>query len=658
MAEVDMTADSPKYRMSISLGALKHLGIGLYSNTPAVISEAVANAWDADATCVDISFEGDDSITITDNGHGMNIDDANNKYLHVGYERRKKGGTGAVTRKGRQVMGRKGIGKLSLFSLARMIEVHSIKDGELHGFRMNVDKIEDRIKSSGGEYFPDPIDPDTNLKRGTKIILSDLKRKYKPRSLRKRLARRFSIIGDDFKVRLNGEEITTKDRMYGNKIQYVWTLGETLKSIGSGGYKKFDVKDKFGSVDGHGSIRGWIGTVYKPSMLDEDDSENSNRISILVRGKLAQEDVLDEFEEGRIYAKYVIGEIHADFLDQDDKEDIATTSRQKIIEDDERYAALKTKIRECLKHIQARWTDLRNVEGEEVAMKIPAIKEWFEKLEGDRKKTAKKLFGQIHRLPLYDDGPATRNQLMISCILAFESLKLRKMLDRIDALDIKNISSFRDIFLQLEDLEASSHYQTTKNRMRVIDTLAKLNDDNDLEGTIQKHIFNNLWLIDPSWSAVPATEHIERGIKKAFELVDSKIPKDSEGYRLDIKYRNVGNRHVVVELKRPKAYLTIGDIMTQVDKYRSAISGVLEKTGEPVEFVCILGRNIKDWDKRGKDLESSLNAVGIRVLLYKEMIQKAQEAYREYYQESKHASEIYQLITKIEPDDVERISPS
>ena len=207
-------------------------------------------------------------------------------------------------------------------------------------------------------------------------------------------------------------------------------------------------------------------------------------------------------------------------------------------------------------------------------------------------------------------------------------------------------------------IEASSHYQTTKNRMRVIDTLAKLNDDNDLEGTIQKHIFNNLWLIDPSWSAVPATEYIESGIKKAFELVDSKIPKNSEGYRLDIKYRNVGSRHVVVELKRPKAYLGLGDIITQVEKYRSAISGILEATGEPVEFVCILGRNLKDWDKRSKDMESSLNALGIRVLLYKEMIQKAQEAYREYYQESKHASEIYKLITKIEPDDVERISPS
>lgn len=35
--------------MRISISALEHLGMNLYSNTPAVVSEVVANAWDADA---------------------------------------------------------------------------------------------------------------------------------------------------------------------------------------------------------------------------------------------------------------------------------------------------------------------------------------------------------------------------------------------------------------------------------------------------------------------------------------------------------------------------------------------------------------------------------------------------------------------------------
>ena len=40
--------------MSIDFNVLNHLGINLYTNIPAVLSEVVANSYDADATNVDI----------------------------------------------------------------------------------------------------------------------------------------------------------------------------------------------------------------------------------------------------------------------------------------------------------------------------------------------------------------------------------------------------------------------------------------------------------------------------------------------------------------------------------------------------------------------------------------------------------------------------
>ena len=43
-----------KFTMSLSLNVLNHLGINLYSNVPAVLSEIVANSWDADAENVTI----------------------------------------------------------------------------------------------------------------------------------------------------------------------------------------------------------------------------------------------------------------------------------------------------------------------------------------------------------------------------------------------------------------------------------------------------------------------------------------------------------------------------------------------------------------------------------------------------------------------------
>ena len=133
-------SESRPFKMTISLDVLRHLGIGLYSNIPAVLSELVANAWDADATEVDIVLDAETpSIEIRDNGHGMSQDDINDKFLTVGYRRRV---TCAQTPEGRDAMGRKGIGKLAAFSIADTIEVHTADGIAASGFRMNTDAIE------------------------------------------------------------------------------------------------------------------------------------------------------------------------------------------------------------------------------------------------------------------------------------------------------------------------------------------------------------------------------------------------------------------------------------------------------------------------------------------------------------------------------------
>src|SRR5690242_4105987 len=113
--EASVSTSSP-FVMKLSLSVLDDLGVNLYSNTAAVLSEAVANAWDADAEEVNITLE-EDNIEIVDTGSGMGtVDDINRRYLTVGYKRREDGRTS--TPKGRHVMGRKGIGKLSLFAIA------------------------------------------------------------------------------------------------------------------------------------------------------------------------------------------------------------------------------------------------------------------------------------------------------------------------------------------------------------------------------------------------------------------------------------------------------------------------------------------------------------------------------------------------------------
>src|SRR5258705_1863821 len=110
-----------RYKLTIDLATLNHLGIGLYSNIPAVLSEVVANAWDADASAVDIDINPTAGvIVVKDDGWGMTEAEINARFLKVGY--RKRADKTAKIPKGRLPMGRKGIGKLALFSIANSIE--------------------------------------------------------------------------------------------------------------------------------------------------------------------------------------------------------------------------------------------------------------------------------------------------------------------------------------------------------------------------------------------------------------------------------------------------------------------------------------------------------------------------------------------------------
>ena len=340
-----MVSDSPKYKMTLSLNILRHLGIGLYSNVPAVLSEVVANAWDADAENVSIVFSSDgDRITIKDDGHGMSVRDANKRYLNVGYERRKADQGSKTQRFQRDVMGRKGIGKLSLFSIAKTVEVHTVKGNERHGFRMEIEAIEETIRQEeeGTEvdYTPTPIAAkDVKVDQGTLIVLTDLKRQlsHTARWLRRRLARRFSIIGakHNFEVTINGEPISLEDREYHDKLQYIWTYGVRGIEVRDSSNNLRHRVERSGQIhvnDTAYSIDGWIGTATEAGQLkDRDTNESINGIIVIVRGKLAQEDILDEFGEGGLYSKYVLGEIHADFLDQDEEDDIATTEVDPIV---------------------------------------------------------------------------------------------------------------------------------------------------------------------------------------------------------------------------------------------------------------------------------------------------------------------------------------
>lgn len=661
-----MVTSEHKYSMTMDMNILNHLGLNLYSNTSAVVSEVVANSWDADASCVEIFLE-PDQIIIKDNGCGMNLIDINEKYLCVGHQKRIDRAVTPVFK--RPVMGRKGIGKLSLFSIANDITILTQKEGEKNALRMTSEALIFRVKRNE-DYHPEELSTDLIdfEGNGTKIILKDLKKSRTTaltNHLKKRIARRFSIISaaDSFDVKVNNESITIEDREYLSKAQFLWYYlrpenGDTpaqtadyyLSQCRQAVLEKSHDRPGTISINGQNvNVYGWIATASEPGHLKDGD-ETINRIVIMVRGKMAKEDVLPKIESTALYTKYIFGEIHADFLDDDNLDDITTSSRQDFFDDDERYQALISFIRSEMSTIRSDWEDLRGNIGTEEACKYTVVKTWYDGLLGDDKRAAKKLFGKINQLTVSSSDKKT---LFKHGILAFETLKLKNELSALDKIEPNSIDAFLHIAGKLDDIEATYYYQIVKQRLAVIKRMQEVVTEGALEKVIQDHLANNMWLLDPSWDRGTELPIVERAIKTQFETINAGLTQEEQDARLDIRYKKAAKRHVIVELKRGDRVLKSQELFIQVMKYHNAMVKILEQFNikdESFEIIVLIGKKLDGINFNQTIYDSTIAAMqqyNARILMYDELLRNAEALYSDYLDKHREAEHLLEVLDEL-----------
>ena len=647
-----------RLKMKINLNVLEHLGMNLYSTVPAVLSEIVANAWDADASQVSVRLD-TDTISIEDDGVGMTRDEVVDRFLNVGFQRRSA--MSASTPKGRRPMGRKGIGKLSSFSIAEVVSVYTIRGGKQTAFRMNAEKIRKQMqKNDQRPYRPQELPEAQNLSRGTRIVLTQLKRRIRPQSaqwLRQRIARRFSVIGPQygFKVVVDGTAVQPKDRGYYEHVEYCWTYGDQQDTRArltdlAKGQPSDRTAEVAQSVDNQLTVTGWIGTVRRPNFLKAQDGENLNRLALFMRGKVAQEDILGDFGLKEIFADYVVGEIHCDEFDEDDDEDIATSSRQALKYDDSRFESVRKAVHGELRHIASRWTDLRNRDGSKILCKqVPAVDEWLATMQGSTKKRAQKWIG---RLNVLRSGDKTKQELLKASILAFESYRRKEQLDYLEGLSNENLEPILDVFNDIDDLQLSYYGQIVNLRLGVITALEKKLRADQKETVIRDHIYEHLWLLDPSWERVTGSEAKERQVTTFLKEATADLSDQETKARIDIGYRTAQGRHVIIELKRASVTLSVDELTPQIRKYRDSARELIAKSDYPnwpLDIVCLVGKPPREWRREcgREDVEATLRSVNARLMFYDQLLDHSRRAYADYLEKHKKIDKLWKIFEGI-----------
>ncbi len=646
------------YKMTVDLNVLDHLGINLYSNIAAVLTEAVANAWDADAENVEITIDpARNWIRIKDDGIGMSIDDANRKYLCVGYQRRNDNiEYGKMTAKGRPVMGRKGLGKLSLFSIANTIEVQSIKDGNAHGFKMTVDDIHEAAKKQE-PYRPTPIESERiTVSKGTIILLKDIKRQRLGKgvlALRKRLARRFSVIGEahGFRILIDGKTVMAADRGDLPIVQFIWTFGIEQPDLASAPQllEQEFLPNRFDAWDPDWKISGWIGTARLPKQLDSEDTGNLNGIVVFARGRLFHENILDKLNDGRLYTKYITGQIEADFLDTDDAPDIATSDRQRVQEDDPRYTALIAFLKSSFTKVEKRWLEWRKKHEVKKAKETsPALAEWLDSLPKGYRKSAETLIAKLSSLPM--DEEEDRKLMYRHGILAFERMKLSGSTEEFVA-SLENIDKLLSVLADRDALEASLYRDIVKSRLEAIKDFQLIVDEDAKERVLHKYLFDHLWLLDASWERATGSEIMESRLTGEGVLTEDMTEKERLG-RVDIVYRTNAGKHIIVELKKAGRRMKLIELQEQGQTYVDKLIKILLQQGNSspnIEVVFVLGQPVDEEDTNPGRLKSSMAAIspGSRIVHYDTLIKGAQEAYSGYLLKSKQFDRLERIVDRI-----------
>ncbi|MGB3087052.1 MAG: heat-shock protein, partial [Phycisphaerae bacterium] len=295
------------------------------------------------------------------------------------------------------------------------------------------------------------------------------------------------------------------------------------------------------------------------------------------------------------------------------------------------------------------WTDWRNADQSEEALKNPAIEAWFCSLRPRNQTLARSLLGRIAGFPIEDDE--LRRTLYRHGILAFETLAAQ---DNLDAL--KNLKSdtdlarLLDLFKDFDDLEAAHYWHITRTRVGVLRKFEKI-APKAREKVIQKYIFEHLWLLDPSWERASTDARMEQSVTKEWKKVEAGLTVQEKRGRIDIRYRTAAGKHIIIELKKYDRSVTTVELLDQVRKYQAALRKCLDKTypDEPeptIEAICIIGSRPEPVD-RDKENRGMLREIQARYITYDQLIRQTRESYADYLDKSAKLSKIQKLVEKI-----------
>lgn len=550
MATTNSEERISEFRLDIASGMLESLGLNMYTSIGKSLSEFVANAFDADATKVEISIPFEDidiererlraaakgeveagtrekftvlvdplpdhiQISIVDDGHGMLPVEIKNKLLVVSRNRRK--GSARSESGTRFVMGRKGLGKLAGFGTAEKVTIRSKRIGTTFAteFMMDYRQIEGEQQLSKNTFQATYLENQPSEAHGTTITLSALRcdsLKATENTVRDVLAQNFAIQGDDFEIALNGNRVVEPPAEY----EFIYPNEDERDSKGFGS-TVINVNDMFSF-----SIRYQVRFRARDADLPEAKDEHGNTLKrgslptamrgarIYCNNRLAAGPTLLKLHTGmhnfhsQAYMECIV---HADDIDRQTVDHIGT-NRADLKGDSEIVESLRDSVTEIMRVALYEHSKFRNKVAEKLVEDDPSSKMMLSVL-GDLSPEIRTSSRKLLQTLAASQGVNSKLYREVAPLL-LQSMNTGQVLTKLIELehDPKSIPVLAVNLLELARIENADVLKLYRGRRRGIEGLRKLVDqarnnwkkgrrfENELHGLLKE----NPWLIGPEFS--------------------------------------------------------------------------------------------------------------------------------------------------------------
>lgn len=575
----DPTQSDRVLKLTYSGRIIDHLGLQMYQSPVAAVAELVANAWDADAETVEIrlpeALRDGAEIVVEDDGVGMTFAECQDRFLNVGYARRKESSVERSPQKQRRILGRKGIGKFAGFGIAEVVRIETVSatTGEQTIFEMDISKLRtgEYVNPEGEEIDLIHHDgPDENRKHehGTVVRLKRLllSRNPGPSAFAKSMARRFLLYqtASGFRVLVNGASLPEDDNLTPSQFSFPGEYGPDERPSGLEEDGNWGIE----TVGNH-QIK-WRVRFYKEPISDEE----LRGISVFAGVKMVQAPFFFNYSGGlpaQHGLQYMSGQIQADFIDEQQL-DLIAPERQRVNWDHPTTSPVQEWGQQRLKELLALWRKRRGEERQrQLAERLEGFTTRLKQLQPHERRTVTKAISRLAQIETLTDSQF--EELGNATLTAWEQGRLRDLIDEIAEADELTADQLVEILAEAHVLTALNTAEAVKTKLHIVGGLKQRITDRELENAVRDYISEHPWLVSPKWETFTVEKAVKTVVDRA--LSESGISSDDDFRgRVDLTLAS-GEHLLVLEFMRPGLRLN-WDHLDRFERYVRIVRTNLE----------------------------------------------------------------------------------